>query len=60
MAQVTIYFEGEHIFEGVDFEEHSSGDVEFKSYGIEVQERVPEANKTIVPWHTVRRVELRD
>jgi hypothetical protein len=60
MAQVTIYFEGEHIFEDVEFEEHSSGDVEFKSYGIEVRGPVPETNKKIVPWHTVRRVELRD
>jgi hypothetical protein len=60
MAQVTIYFEGEHIFEGVESEEHSSGDVEFKSYGIEVREAVHEAHKRILPWHTVRRVELRE
>jgi hypothetical protein len=60
MAQVTIYFEGEHIFEGVEFEEHSSGDVEFKSYGIEVREPLPEVHKKIMPWHTVRSVELRE
>jgi hypothetical protein len=60
MAHVTVYFEGEHIFEGVEFEEHSSEDVEFKSYGIEVREPVPEVNKKIMPWHTVSRVELRE
>lgn len=60
MAQVTIYFEGQHIFEGVAFEQHSAGDVELKDYGIEVRLLVPDPHKQIVPWHTVRSVELRD
>jgi hypothetical protein len=60
MAQVTIYFEGEHVFEDRDFEEHNSGDVEFKDYGIEVRVLSPDSHKKIVPWHNVRMVELRE
>jgi hypothetical protein len=60
MADVTIYFEGQHIFEDVAFEQHDAGGVEFKNYGIEVRVLVPDTHKKIVPWHTVLRVELRD